>query len=84
MKSKYEIYSLLSKIYTDDLTAEVIEDMNDPEDIFKSYKLQSYFDCKECTIDNFDYYSVALILKKMEEKHLSNPVDQIQLSKMFY
>ena len=83
-KNKNEIQSLLSKLYTNDLSTEVIEDMKDPKNIFKSYNLQSYFDCENCNLDRFDYYSIAPILKKIQEKHLLNSVDQLQLSNLFY
>jgi hypothetical protein len=74
----------LYKIYSEELVDEVIEDMHDPERIFKSYNLNSYFHCIECDISKFDYYPVAVFLKKMEEIQLSNPVNQINLSKVFY
>jgi hypothetical protein len=74
----------MSKIYGIALANEVIEDMFDSDNIFKEYNLQWYFDCKNCNIEEFKYYRVAKILKKIENKHKTKPIDQMNLSKIFY
>jgi ribosomal protein S12 methylthiotransferase accessory factor len=79
-----EVQSYMSKIYGIALANEVIEDMFDSDNIFKEYNLQWYFDCKNCNIEEFKYYRVAKILKKIENKHKTKPIDQMNLSKIFY
>ena len=82
-KTKIEIQSFLSKIYSEELSEEVIEDMQEPEKIFKAYNLNSYFHCEKCNVDQFDYYPVASFLKKMEAMQFSSSIDQRQLSQLF-
>lgn len=79
-----EIQSYMLKIYGIALANEVIEDMFDSDNIFNEYNLQWYFDCKNCNIEDFKYYRVAKILKKIENKHKTKPIDQMNLSKIFY
>lgn len=83
-KSENEMLIMLSKLYSKDLTLEVIGDMKDPSKIFKSFNLQSYFDSNNCNIEEFNYYPVSSILKKMQEIHLLNPIDQFGMSNIFY
>ncbi len=78
-----EIRTLLSKIYSGNLVSEVIDDMKDRKKIFKSYNLQSYFYSNSCNIADFDYYSIAPILKKMENKHRLNPINQLDMAHIF-
>ena len=82
-KNKNETQSYMTKIYGIGLTREVIEDMQDANSIFKSYNLQSYFECKNCNIEEFKYFKIASILKNIENKHKSQPIDQMNLSKIF-
>lgn len=83
-KSTYEVQSYMTKIYDIDLAKEVIEDMQDANNIFKSYNLQSYFECNNCDIKEFKYFKVASILKNIENKHKAQTIDQMNLSKIFY
>jgi len=83
-KNENEIYSYMSKIYGIELSKEVIEDLKYPENIFKSYNFKSFFDCKDCDINKFDYYNIATILKNIENKYKKNTIDQMNLSKIFY
>jgi len=83
-KNKNEIQSYMTKIYDIELAREVLEDMQDANNIFKSYNLQSYFESKNCNIEEFTYFKVASILKNIENKHKSQPVDQMNLSQIFY
>ncbi len=78
-----ENQSYMSKIYGVDLTHEVIEDMYDADNVFKAYNLQWYFDSKNCNIEEFKYFKVASILKNIENKHKMQPIDQMNLSKIF-
>ena len=54
------------------------------QNIFKAYDLNFYFDCLECDISKFNYYKVASILKNIELKHKTQPIDQMNLSQIFY
>lgn len=83
-KSENEIQSYMIKIYGIELTKEIMEDMQDPNNIFQSYNLQLYFNCKNCDIKEFDYFKVASIFKNIENKHKTQPIDQMNLSKIFY
>jgi ribosomal protein S12 methylthiotransferase accessory factor len=83
-RNKNEIQSYMDKIYGLELTSEVLEDMHDPNNIFKAYNLQFYFDCKNCDIKDFKYFKVASILKSIETKHKAKPIDQMDLSKIIY
>jgi ribosomal protein S12 methylthiotransferase accessory factor len=83
-KNSYEIQSYMTKIYGSDLATEVIEDLQDANNIFKSYNLQSYFECNNCDINEFKYFKVADILKNIENKHKAQTIDQMNLSKIFY
>lgn len=83
-KSKNEVQSYMIKIYGIELTKEIMEDMQDPNNIFQSYNLQLYFNCKNCDIKEFDYFKVASIFKNIENKHKTQPIDQMNLSKIFY
>jgi len=83
-KNKNEVYSYMSKIYGVELSKEIIEDLKYPENIFKSYNFKSFFDCKDCDINKFDYYNIATILKNIENKHKKNTINQMNLSKIFY
>jgi ribosomal protein S12 methylthiotransferase accessory factor len=83
-RNYYEIQSYMTKIYSIEMANEVIEDMQDANNIFKSYNLQWYFDSKKCNINEFEYFKVASILKNIENKHKTQPIDQMNLSKIFY
>ncbi|NVO12100.1 MAG: YcaO-like family protein [Bacteroidales bacterium] len=83
-RNENEIQSYMTKIYGIELTEEVLEDMQDPNTIFKSYNLQLYFDCKNCEIKEFEYFKIASILKNIENKHKTQPIEQMSLSKIFY
>jgi ribosomal protein S12 methylthiotransferase accessory factor len=73
----------LEKIYGIYLTQEIIEDMKDPRNIFKSYNLQSFFDCENCNIEDFSYVKFAPILKKMKDMQTNFNLSQLVLSKVF-
>ncbi len=79
-----EIQSYMTKFYHRELAIEVTKDMKDPQNIFKAYNLQSYFNCKNCNIKEFEFFKVASILKNIEKKHKKHPIEQISLSKLFY
>jgi len=83
-ENEKEIQSYMSKIYGNALANEVIEDMFDADNIFKEYNLQWYFDCRNCEIEEYRYYNVVKILKNIEKKHKTKPIDQMNLSKIFY
>ena len=83
-ENEKEIQSYMSKIYSNALANEVIEDMFDADNIFKEYNLQWYFDCRNCEIEEYKYYNVVKILKNIEKKHKAKPIDQMNLSKIFY
>lgn len=78
-----DIKSYMTKIYGLDLAKEVIEDMLDASTVFKSYNLQSFFYSKDCNIYEFNYFNIASILNKIEKKHKAQPIDQLNLSKIF-
>ncbi|WP_418500649.1 YcaO-like family protein [Culturomica massiliensis] len=82
-KNDYEIQSYMVKIYGLELSAEVIGDMKDADNIFKSYNLQSYFNSNDCDVKEFKYYEVATLLKNIENKHKLQPIDQMRLSTIF-
>jgi ribosomal protein S12 methylthiotransferase accessory factor len=75
--------SYLEKIYGIDLTQEIIEDMKDPRNIFKSYNLQSFFDCENCNIEDFPYVKFAPILKRIRNMQTNFNLSQSVLSKVF-
>lgn len=83
-KNTHEIQSYMSKIYSTELANEVIKDLQDPNNIFQSYRLYSFFECKKCNVKKFKYYKIASILKNIEHKHKIHPIEQMNLSKIFY
>ena len=83
-RSESEVYSYLTKIYNLELAEEIIDDLREPQNIFKAYDLNFYFDCLECDISKFNYYKVSSILKNIELKHKTRPIDQMNLSQIFY
>jgi len=76
--------SILSKCYGDELVKEVINDMINPYEIFKYYKLPSYPNCsqcklkKDCRVD--DVVQICLDLRK---KEASANIDQWKLAEVF-
>lgn len=78
-----EIYHLLSKVYEKNLVEEVIADMLEPNNIFQYFNYDSYFDSDNCEMNNFDFYPMARILKKIQETHKANPISQLSLSSFF-
>jgi hypothetical protein len=83
-RSESEVYSYLTKIYNIELAEEIIDDLRESQNIFKAYDLNFYFDCLECDISKFNYYKVSSILKNIELKHKTRPIDQMNLSQIFY
>ncbi len=79
-----EIQSFLSLFYGKDLSDEIIEDMSNPNDVFKSYNFGSFFSCKTADISNFGYYKMAPILKTIEAIKINNPINQMNLSSLFH
>ncbi|WP_421920090.1 YcaO-like family protein [Marinifilum sp.] len=82
-ESNNEIKYYLSKIYGFEVANEVIEDMFDADNIFKAYNLNWCFDSKKCIIKDFKYFKAASIFKNIETKHKTQPVDQMNLAKVF-
>jgi ribosomal protein S12 methylthiotransferase accessory factor len=77
------INTYLELFYGKELAIEVEEDMKNPHDVFKSYNIQSYFDCRECEIKNFKYINVYKILLTIRKKMMQNNISQINLSSIF-
>ena len=75
-----DIVSYMEKIYGINLTNEVIGDMKDPEFVFKSYDMHSYFSTKNHNISNFKYFKISNVLKNIELKQKSNLINQVDLS----
>lgn len=79
--------SMISKymelFYSKELAREVVEDMKNPHDVFNSYNLQSFFDCKECDITKFKYLEFHKILNVIRKKIKRKNISQINLSSVF-
>jgi len=77
------IRGYLRSIYGQGLARDVISDMENPKDVFKSYEFHSYFDSSDCDITKCDYIKIAPILKKLREIQLQSSVSQQSLRCIF-
>lgn len=77
------INTYIEFFYGKELAREVEEDMENPHDVFKSYNIQSYFDCRECEMKNFKYINSYKILMAIRKKMMQNKISQINLSHIF-
>ena len=82
-KDSAMINTYMEIFYGKGLAIEVGEDLKNPHDVFSSYNLQSFFDCKECEINDFKYVKFCKMLKAIREKIKQKNISQIYLSSIF-
>ena len=75
-----EIFSTLRYIYKEELLYDVINDLENKIDVFKYQNFPTCFNCKDCKIihDCF-YFDVLRFVKKIQEKHKNNRINQDNL-----
>lgn len=78
--SSNDIIVYLESFYEKELINSVINDMKEPNDIFKSYKFKSYFEMETDDINEYTYINFAYILKNIEKIQVQNTISQELLS----
>lgn len=74
------IKEYLSHIYPYDID-EIIEDLSNPDDIFKYHELPSCYDCDKCEIENECLFFHMLKLNKtIQKRQIDNPINQAELN----
>ena len=78
------VTSILQKCYGDELAKDVIDDLINPDEVFKYYKFPSYPDCskcklrKDCRVDD-----VVQICVDLRKKEIAANIDQGKLAEVF-
>lgn len=79
-----DIKSTLTIKYGKELANDVIDDMYNPEDIFRYYNFDKHFDWRNMNTNKNSYFIKVLSLDcKLKEAILKNPINQGELSKIF-
>lgn len=75
-----DIITCLQYIYKGELLSEVVNDLQNEVDVFQYQDFPVCFNCKDCIIKNECLYiNVLEVVKKVQEKHKINPIDQNNL-----
>lgn len=75
-----EIKKSLSHLYSDEID-EIIEDLSNPDEIFKYHELPSCYECEKCEIENECLLiNILKINKAIHKKQKDHIIDQSRLN----
>jgi len=76
-KQEDKIYSILSKIYPEDIVKMVFSGMRNPDDIFKNCRRLHCFECYKCSYTKYcTYPEMEKLYKRVKDKYAENVIDQ--------
>ena len=82
--SSDDVSDMLSVIYTGHLVNEVLTDMADKEDVFKSFPLPTCFDCDKCRIrNNCSYLDIIKLEQTIMHEQCRHIINQHNLYDIF-